>query len=187
MIAPQYNPQQVRFVQNAQVESSESIEQFRVCYMKQVGGGFTDPPTITTATTLKNVSHSKSQEEIFNDSESIVKDGYGVTQTSLLADDAPNASEQNAADKNRMVPVATSGLLLVEMNTVDDDSELVIGDTLSVDNQGRASKSGSADKDTSHSAKEKLRSAPVSFCGVSPVVKEVVSMGDKKYVLVDFI
>lgn len=190
MSAPQYNPQQVRFVQNAQVESSESIEQFRVCYVKQVGGQHTDPVTITSVKQLSlvdiDVQAKNKPKKVFAHEDNLVKDVFGVTQTSIEAIDSSNPSEQIASDKNRMVPVATSGLLLVEMNTSHADAPLSVGDTLSVDAEGRASKLGKKDNDTP-SSDERVKSAPVKVYGTSPIVKEVVSMGDKSYVLVDFI
>lgn len=172
----QYGAQSVRFVETCQVDKGTALEQFRVCFRDG-----TDTPTkvVNTHTFGNNSVNLSSGAQA-----DALSNGYGVTQQRLSAVDSTNPSEQNAADLNRLVPVATSGLLLVEQG----DVALEVGDNLSIDNVGRASKIAThteTGKTISAGNQSKI-SAPITFNGTTPVVRAVMDHGPKKFALVYF-
>ena len=172
MSDPQYGTQTVRFVETAQVAATNEIDQFRVC--QRVGDK--NPTEIRTTISFPATNATQAPTTGLP---TVKLKAIGVTQQRLRAVPTDTRlSEQNSGDNLRLVAVATSGNLLVEMDKTSG-SPLDVGDSLSVDTSGRASKAATA---TAGSPNAML----VDINGTTPTVRSIVKLGPKQYALVSF-
>lgn len=137
--APQYGKQYIRFAETGLVADNLAIGQFRVVQAT----GATEPTSIT------NVFAGAGE-------------ALGVLQQEFNL-----ASSGQGTDLLRLGTVATSGLLLVEM---DAAAPQAAGDALAVDAEGRAAAGGFA----------------VTVNGGTPIVRQVVAIGGGSFALVSF-
>lgn len=178
MSDPQYGTQILRFVETALVDVNEEVDQFCVC--KRVLGGSNSDSYL-----VKNRGLTLGHTAAFATFPDEKLEVYGVIQQSLKSvNNLNDLSEQNASDNLRFIPVATSGLLLVEQDTSLEPTvvtPLVAGDLLSITSEGKASKNNyGLDED------DRAKSQLVTINGTTPVVRSVVNYGKKHYALVYF-
>ena len=145
MANPQYGKQYIRFAETALVADNVAIPQFRLVI--DAGAG-TDPVTVTNVVAAAGEALGVIQQE-----KNLASTGY-------------------ATDLYREATIATSGLLLIEM---DGANALSAGDALTVDATGRAS-----------NANPGVGSFAMTVNGTTPVVRQVVAIGGLSQALVSF-
>ena len=187
MSDPQYGTQIVRFAETAQVADDEEIYQFRVC--KRTGRG--NPPTIVNSFTSSDVKNKDGSDLNNTDVQGgrgpnqgsknpkLYVEALGVTQQRLReVNNTDQPTEQNASDNLRLVPFATSGLLLIEQG----DLPLRVGDPLSINYEGKADRTPAG----SGGNVEDIKSVLVEINSTTPEVHSTVTYGKKHYALVYF-
>lgn len=145
---PVYGKQYIRFAETFQVKEGTEVNQFRIVELDGTGAG-THPPL--------NVVQGNGGPSV------------GVSQY-LVNDNVPPTGF--ATDRQRVLTVATSGLLLVESNGTLTASN--IGSPLYAVAGGLASDSGAAG------------AAAVTIGGAAPVIRDVLAIGGYNYALVSF-
>ena len=143
MAAPVYGRQYIRFADTFQVAQGTAVNEFRVVEL-----------TAAPGTTPLLVQESNGGESV------------GVAQFTMN-DNVPATGF--ATDENRMLTVATSGLLLVSNATATATD---VGKTLEVNATGQAV------ADTTGTA--------VTINGTTPIIREVLTQGGEDFVLVSF-
>lgn len=145
---PLYGKQYIRFAETFQVRDGNEVNQFRVVELDGAGAGDHPPLYVTQG----------------NGGPSL-----GVSQY-LVNDNVPPTGF--ATDRQRVLTVATSGLLLVQSNGTLTTSN--IGSPLYVVAGGLASDAGAAG------------AAAVTIGGAAPALRDVLSIGAQNYALVSF-
>lgn len=143
MAAPVYGRQYIRFADTFQVAQGTAVNEFRVVEL-----------TAAPGTTPLLVQESNGGESV------------GVAQFTMNDNDPATGF---ATDENRMLTVATSGLLLVSNATATTAD---VGKTLEVNGSGQAV------ADTTGTA--------VTINGTTPIIREVLTQGGEDFVLVSF-
>ena len=137
--SPVYGKQYIRFAETGVAADATALKQFTLV---KVGATATEPPTIELL--------------------AATGEAWGVLQQ-----DIPAVDEERAVTLPRLGTVATSGLLLVE---ADGSNLQTQGDALKVDAQGRSSSAGGA----------------VTVGSTTPIVRQQVVVGGTNMVLVSF-
>ena len=137
--SPVYGKQYIRFAETGIAENTTTLKQFTLV---KAGAAATEPPTIELLTGAG--------------------EAFGVLQQ-----DIPAVDEERAVTLPRLGTVATSGLLLVEADSSNLQTQ---SDALKVDAQGRSSSAGGA----------------VTVASTTPIVRQQVVVGGTNMVLVSF-
>ena len=140
MATPVYGKQFIRFAETGLVPDAVALDQFTLVVIDATAG--TEPPTLAQATATGEV--------------------FGVLQQ-----DVPAVDADKATTLQRLGTVATSGLLLVAMDSANPQAQ---GDPLQVDANGKASSVGGA----------------VTVGVSTPIVRQEVAIGGVSHALVSF-
>ena len=137
---PVYGKQYIRFAESGRVDTDVDIDQFILVTIDTVP--VTEPPTAAPMAAAGEC--------------------WGVIQQKVNL-----ATSGFATDLNRQVTIATSGLLLIQADAGNMQSQ---NDALKVDANGKSSSTGGA----------------VTQDGTTPIVRQRVEVGGLSYVLVSF-
>ena len=137
--SPVYGKQFIRFAETGVTEDATALKQFTLV---KTAAAATEPPTIELL-------------------------AAGGEAFGVLQQDIPAVDEERAVTLPRLGTVATSGLLLVEADGANLQTQ---GDALKADAQGRSSSAGGA----------------VTVAGTTPIVRQQVVVGGTNMVLVSF-
>ena len=137
---PVYGKQYIRFAESGRVDDNVAIDQFVLVTIDNAP--VTEPPTAALM--------------------AAAGEAWGVIQQKFNL-----ATSGFATDLNRQCTIATSGLLLLQADAANLQSQ---NDALKVDANGKSSSAGGA----------------VTQNGTTPVVRQRVQVGGESYVLVSF-